>query len=61
VQQREPLPADDPLWTVPGITITPHIASQPSNERVAEQFVAGLQRLRRGEPLPNLIDRERGY
>ena len=32
VQRREPLPADDPLWTVPGITITPHIAAQPSTE-----------------------------
>jgi phosphoglycerate dehydrogenase-like enzyme len=61
VQQREPLPADDPLWDVPGITITPHIAAQPSNEEVAAQFVAGLRCLRRGAPLPNLIDRQRGY
>jgi glyoxylate/hydroxypyruvate reductase len=61
VQTREPLPADDPLWTVTGITITPHIAAQPSNDRVAEQFVAGLRRLRSGEQLPNLIDRARGY
>jgi phosphoglycerate dehydrogenase-like enzyme len=61
VQNREPLPADDPLWAVPGITITPHIAAQPSNTRVAEQFVAGLRCLRRGEPLPNLVDRARGY
>ena len=29
VQLNEPLPADDPLWAVPGITITPHIAAQP--------------------------------
>jgi phosphoglycerate dehydrogenase-like enzyme len=61
VQLREPLPPDDPLWSVPGITITPHIAAQPSHARVAEQFVAGLRCLRRGEPLPNLIDRSRGY
>jgi phosphoglycerate dehydrogenase-like enzyme len=61
VQRHEPLPADDPLWAVPGITITPHIAAQPSNPRVAEQFVAGLRCLRRGEPLPNLVDRARGY
>jgi phosphoglycerate dehydrogenase-like enzyme len=61
VQQREPLPADDPLWDVPGITITPHIAAQPSNEEVAAQFVAGLRCLQRGAPLPNLIDRQRGY
>lgn len=61
VQQHEPLPPADPIWSVPGITITPHIAAQPSNDKVAEQFVAGLRRLRSGEPLPNLIDRARGY
>ena len=61
VQRREPLPADDPLWTVPGITITPHIAAQPSNETVVEQFVASLRALQRGEPLPSQVDRGRGY
>ncbi|MEO8836707.1 MAG: NAD(P)-dependent oxidoreductase, partial [Caldimonas sp.] len=61
VQAREPLPADDPLWDVPGITITPHIAAQPSTETIAEQFVASLRALGRGEPLPNEIDRSRGY
>jgi phosphoglycerate dehydrogenase-like enzyme len=61
VQRREPLPADDPLWTVPGITITPHIAAQPSNETVVEQFVNGVRAWQRGEPLPNQIDRLRGY
>ncbi|MEO8309651.1 MAG: glyoxylate/hydroxypyruvate reductase A [Caldimonas sp.] len=61
VQRREPLPGDDPLWSVPGITITPHIAAQPSMETVAEQFVAALRALQRGEPLPNEVDRSRGY
>ena len=61
VQRREPLPADDPLWSVPGITITPHIAAQPSIDTVAEQFVAALRALERGEPLPNEVDRDRGY
>ena len=61
VQRREPLPADDPLWDVPGITITPHIAAQSSTETIAAQFVAALNALRRGEPLPNEVDRSRGY
>lgn len=61
VQQREPLPADDPLWNVEGITITPHIAAQSGMDTVAAQFVAGYRCLQRGEPLPNPIDRERGY
>ena len=61
VQRREPLPADDPLWTVPGITITPHIAAQPSTETVADQFVASVRALERGEPMINEVDRARGY
>ena len=61
VQRREPMAADDPLWDVPGITITPHIAAQPSVPTIAAQFVEGLRRLERGEPPPQAIDRTRGY
>jgi glyoxylate/hydroxypyruvate reductase A len=61
VQAHEPLPPDDPLWTVPGISITPHIAAQPDHATVAAQFVANLRRLRAGQPLLNQVDRERGY
>ena len=61
VQQHEPLPADDPLWSVEGITVTPHIAAQSSMQTIAAQFVAGYGCLQRGEALPNLIDRDRGY
>ncbi len=61
VQATEPMTADDPLWALPGITITPHIAGQSSPETVAAQFIAGLQALRSGAPLPNLVDRTRGY
>ncbi len=61
VQANEPLPADDPLWAVPGITITPHVAGQSSPDVVAAQFLAGLAALRAGAPLPNVVDRGRGY
>jgi glyoxylate/hydroxypyruvate reductase len=61
VQRNEPMASDDPLWTVPGITITPHIAAQPSPQTIAVQFVAGLRCLQRGELPPQLIDRARGY
>lgn len=61
VQQLEPLPADSPLWDVPGLLITPHIAAQSSLQTVATQFVAGLRCLQRGEPLPHPVDRVRGY
>ena len=61
VQTHEPMREDDPLWSVEGITITPHIAAQSSMQTIIGQFVAGLQCLQRGEPLPNRIDRARGY
>lgn len=61
VQQTEPMHDDDPLWAAPGVLITPHIAGQSSHQVVAAQFVAGLQALAMGQPLPNLVDRERGY
>lgn len=61
VQQHEPMAADDPLWSVPGILITPHIASEPSNATIATQFVESLRRWRRGELPLNVVDRERGY
>ena len=61
VQRHEPMPADDPLWDVPGITITPHIAAQSSPQTIAAQFIAGLHCIQRGEPPPQTVDRARGY
>lgn len=61
VQCHEPMAADDPLWDVPGITITPHIAAQSSPQTIAKQFVAGLHCVQRGEPPPQTVDRARGY
>lgn len=61
VQCHEPMPADDPLWGVDGITITPHIAAQSSVPVIAAQFIDGLRCLQRGEPPPNQVNRERGY
>ena len=61
VQQHEPMAADDPLWNVDGITITPHIAAQSSPRTIAMQFVQGWRCLQRGEPPPNQVDRTKGY
>ena len=61
VQRHEPMAADDPLWGVPGITVTPHIAAQSSAATIAAQFVAGLRCVERGELPPNVVDRVRGY
>lgn len=61
VQCHEPMPEDDPLWDVPGITVTPHIAAQSSPHTIAAQFVHGWHCLQRGESPPHQVDRTRGY
>lgn len=61
VQAEEPLPPSNPLWRTPGVLITPHIAAQSSLQTVSAQFVAGLRALQAGQPLPNPVDRVRGY
>ena len=61
VQGVEPLPPDDPLWQVPGITLTPHIAGQSSPQVVVAQFLASLERVRQGLPPLNPVDRALGF
>ena len=61
VQRREPMPAGDPLWDVPGITITPHIGAQSSVQTIAAQFAEGLTALQNGSVPPRLVDRSAGY
>jgi len=55
----EPLPADDPLWDLPNVIITPHNSgsSDGTTERVAQIFLDNLGRFHRGEPLVNEITR----
>lgn len=54
VMQSEPLPADSPLWTAPGILLTPHCAGGRPVE--PEKLVAAnLQALREGTPLHNAM------
>ena len=63
VAPREPLPADSPLWTLPNVVMTPHTAgaSQFRAARNIDRFVENLKRLRRGEPLEGVIDKQLGY
>src|SRR5205823_2093217 len=57
VDHPEPLPADHPLWTTPGVTITPHVSGDsPLAERRAERLAGEqLARFARGEPLRNVV------
>jgi glyoxylate/hydroxypyruvate reductase A len=61
VAEPEPLPADHPFWTHPKILLTPHIATNTRPETGVEFVLDTIGRHRRGEPLPGLVDRRRGY
>jgi phosphoglycerate dehydrogenase-like enzyme len=63
VAEREPLPADSPLWELPNVIITPHLAgsSAQKERRCVEILRENLLRFGRGEPLVNVVDKRAGY
>jgi glyoxylate/hydroxypyruvate reductase A len=61
VFQREPPAGDNPLWSHPKVTITPHNAGDISPRVFAPQVIAQIERFERGLPLDNIVDRMRGY
>ncbi|WP_432022392.1 D-2-hydroxyacid dehydrogenase [Streptomyces parvus] len=63
VFEDEPLGPDSPLWDVPGLLVSPHLSGDTVGwrDRLGEQFVALYERWARGEPLPNVVDKEHGY
>jgi phosphoglycerate dehydrogenase-like enzyme len=60
---EEPLPEDSPLWHLPNVLISPHIAgaSPHYHRRAVKLFAENLSRYLSGEPLLNRVDLERGY
>jgi phosphoglycerate dehydrogenase-like enzyme len=63
VAYKEPLPADDELWTAPNIIITCHTSGwSPKVEgRTSELFAENVRRYVSGLPLLNVVDKHRGY
>jgi phosphoglycerate dehydrogenase-like enzyme len=59
VTDPEPLPDDHPLWTAPGVLVTPHIAGGTTAmlPRIAALVRDQLERLRDGRPLLNVVPR----
>ncbi len=59
VFQVEPLPAEHPLWGMPNVIITPHVAGRGPylDDRRTELFVENCVRFDRGEELRNMVDK----
>ena len=63
VYEQEPLPADHPLWTMPGVLLTPHTAGYGPylDERRYEIVLDNCRRFLDGQPLRNLVDKSRWF
>jgi phosphoglycerate dehydrogenase-like enzyme len=59
VTDPEPLPEGHPLWSAPGLLLTPHVggAVPESNDRAAAAVVEQVTRILAGEPPVNVVDR----
>src|SRR5918997_5367096 len=57
VTEPEPLPADHPLWRIPGVLISPHVggASSAFFPRADRLIAAQLRRFAAGKELENII------
>lgn len=63
VFEEEPLPAEHPLWQLPNVIMTAHMAGDfiGWREALMEQFLANLELWQRREPLFNQVDKKLGY
>lgn len=63
VTDPEPLPTGHPLWSLPNVIITPHVAggSDLRTERLWTVIRENLRRYVAGEAMLSVVDVERGY
>lgn len=64
VTTPEPLPADDPLWSLDNAHITMHLSGRAQDKmfvRAAQRFLENLDRWNKGEPVEPRVDLTLGY
>ena len=65
VFEKEPIPADDPIWDCPRLLITPHCSGNMTLaytlDRIVALFLEDFENYCTGKPLQRLVEREKGY
>ncbi|MDO7846795.1 D-2-hydroxyacid dehydrogenase [Hymenobacter sp. M29] len=59
----EPLPADNPLWSLPNVLLTQHTGGGQAleDESKVDMLLHNLEQLHNGQPLENLVELSKGY
>ncbi|MGD9107569.1 MAG: glyoxylate/hydroxypyruvate reductase A [Gammaproteobacteria bacterium] len=61
VFRKEPLPLEHPFWHHPKIIVTPHMSSNPISKNAVKQIITNYRRMKSGEELLNVVDKNKGY
>ena len=63
VTEKEPLPKESKLWNMKNVVVTPHHSgwSEKYMDRGIDIFCLNLKAYLKNKPLPNLVDKKRGY
>ena len=63
VFEKEPLPADNPLWGMGNVIVTPHTSGAMRDywTPLVALFADNLRRFEKGQPLLNVVDKVAGY
>ena len=63
VFEQEPLDSDSPLWEIPNLFISPHIAAKSPYyiDRCLKLFIENLNKFLSNSQMLNIIDKQKGY
>ncbi|WP_158626019.1 2-hydroxyacid dehydrogenase [Arsenicitalea aurantiaca] len=61
VFRTEPLPPESPFWSDRRILVSPHVAAPTHLDMAVAEMAGNIRRFERTEPIPHLVDRQRGY
>ncbi|XP_024874795.1 uncharacterized protein LOC112456474 [Temnothorax curvispinosus] len=61
VFEKEPLPKESKLWSLPQVTVSPHNSAVTNSQDVAKLFATNYAKYINGESMINVFDFNKGY